>query len=100
MAKKCSIEREKKRRFLVAKYAEMRKNLLTLRNTSLSLREKLVCQTKIQNLPRNSAPTRLRNRCQVTGRSRGFYRDFGLSRHVLRKYAQEGLLPGLVKSSW
>ena len=65
-----------------------------------SLREKVTFNRKLQQLPRNSAPTRLRNRCLVTGRSRGYFRDFGLSRHVLREMAHEGLLPGVMKSSW
>ena len=100
MAKKCFIEREKKRRVLVSKYANLRSHLKNERNNAVSLRAKLDFQAALQDLPKNSSPGRLRNRCIVTGRPRGFYRDFGLSRHVLREYAQQGFLPGLVKSSW
>jgi small subunit ribosomal protein S14 len=88
MAKKSMIEREKKRAKMVAKYAEKREALLEEFRTAES------------QLPRNSAPTRKHNRCWLTGRPRGVYRDFGLSRNVLREWAHEGLLPGVVKSSW
>lgn len=100
MAKKSMIEREKKRRKTVEKYAEKRQALVEQFDKASSQREKLEIHRQIQQLPRNSAPTRLHNRCWVTGRSRGVYRDFGLSRHVLREWAHEGLLPGVVKSSW
>ena len=100
MAKKSMIEREKKRRKLVEKYAEKRENLLDQFASASSQQERLAIHRQIQQLPRNSAPTRLRNRCWVTGRPRGYYRDFGLSRHVLREWAHQGLLPGVVKSSW
>lgn len=100
MAKKSMIEREKKRRKLVEKYAEKRAALKEEFDNAESQRQKLEIHRKIQNLPRNSAPTRMRNRCWVTGRPRGYYRDFGLSRHVLREWAHQGLLPGVVKSSW
>lgn len=100
MAKKSMIEREKKRQRLVEKYAEKRENLLDQFASAASQQERLAIHRQIQQLPRNSAPTRLRNRCWMTGRSRGYYRDFGLSRHVLRDWAHRGLLPGVVKSSW
>ncbi|MBW4472231.1 MAG: 30S ribosomal protein S14 [Stenomitos rutilans HA7619-LM2] len=100
MAKKSMIERENKRKKLVAKYAEKRADLLEQFATATSQQQKLTIHRQIQQLPRNSAPTRVRNRCWVTGRSRGYYRDFGLSRHVLREMAHQGLLPGVVKSSW
>ncbi|PPS43509.1 30S ribosomal protein S14 [Chroococcidiopsis sp. TS-821] len=100
MAKKSMIEREKKRQKLVAKYAQKREALLEQFEQATSQREKLEIHRQIQKLPRNSAPTRLHNRCWVTGRPRGVYRDFGLSRHVLREWAHQGLLPGVVKSSW
>ncbi|MCC5636874.1 30S ribosomal protein S14 [Nostoc sp. CHAB 5844] len=100
MAKKSMIEREKKRVKLVAKYAEKREALLEEFRQAESLEDKLDAHRKIQQLPRNSAPNRRRNRCWVTGRPRGVYRDFGLSRNVLREWAHEGLLPGVVKSSW
>ena len=67
---------------------------------SKSYEEKLICNTKLQKLPRNSSKIRLRNRCWRTGRPRGFYRDFGLCRNMLREMAHEGLLPGVTKSSW
>ena len=94
------IEREKKRRKLVAKYAEKRQTLKEQFAAATSQQEKMTIQRELQKLPRNSAPSRLRNRCWVTGRPRGHYRDFGLSRNVFREMAHEGLLPGVVKSSW
>ena len=100
MAKKSMIEREKKRKKLKEKYAEKRADLQDQFAAATSQQQKLTIHRQIQQLPRNSAPTRGRNRCWVTGRSRGFYRDFGLSRHVLREMAHQGLLPGVVKSSW
>ncbi|MBD2439157.1 30S ribosomal protein S14 [Nostoc sp. FACHB-110] len=100
MAKKSMIEREKKRAKLVEKYAQKREALLVEFQQAESLEDKLDAHRKIQQLPRNSAPNRRRNRCWVTGRPRGVYRDFGLSRNVLREWAHEGLLPGVVKSSW
>jgi small subunit ribosomal protein S14 len=101
MAKKNMIEREKKRNRLVEKYAAKRATLKDqLSDLSLSQQERVTLHRELQQLPRNSAPTRLRNRCWLTGRSRGYYRDFGLSRHVLREMAHQGLLPGVTKSSW
>ncbi len=100
MAKKSKIEREKKRQKLVEKYAEKREALKEQFETAPTQREKLEAHRKLQQLPRNSAPNRVRNRCWVTGRPRGYYRDFGLSRHVFREWAHQGLLPGVVKSSW
>jgi len=94
------IEREKKRQKLVEKYAEKREELKEQFSKATTQQQKLAIHRKIQQLPRNSAPTRLRNRCLVTGRPRGYYRDFGLSRNVMREWAHEGLLPGVVKSSW
>lgn len=100
MAKKSMIERERKRESLVKKYITKRENLKTSIRMASSLEEKLALHRKLQKLPRNSAPVRLHNRCTVTGRPRGYFRNFGLSRHVLREYALQGLLPGVVKSSW
>ncbi|MBD1852349.1 30S ribosomal protein S14 [Leptolyngbya sp. FACHB-711] len=100
MAKKGMIEREKKRQKLVAKYAQKREELLEQFSNTTSQQEKLEIHRQIQQLPRNSAPVRLHNRCWLTGRPRGYYRDFGLSRHVFREMAHQGLLPGVVKSSW
>jgi small subunit ribosomal protein S14 len=100
MAKKSMIEREKKRQGLVAKYAQKRETLKEQMIGAASQEERMDLHRQLQRLPRNSAPTRVRNRCWVTGRSRGYFRDFGLSRHVLREMAHEGLLPGVTKSSW
>jgi small subunit ribosomal protein S14 len=100
MAKKSMIEREKKRQKTVAKYAQKRQDLLDQFSSADSQQERLDLHRQIQQLPRNSAKTRVRNRCWLTGRPRGYYRDFGLSRHVLREMAHQGLLPGVVKSSW
>ena len=100
MAKKSMIEREKKRQRLVMKYSEKRFSLKAQMKDASFLEEKLTIQRKLQELPRNSNPVRLHNRCLITGRPKGFYRDFGLSRHVLREMAHEGFLPGVTKSSW
>jgi small subunit ribosomal protein S14 len=89
MARKSLIAREDKRRKLVEKYAALRKEL----------KEKGDYE-ELQKLPKNSSPVRLRNRCQMTGRSRGYYRKFGISRLVLREMASKGEIPGLKKSSW
>ena len=89
MARKSLIAREEKRRKLVDKYAALRKEL----------KEKGEYD-ELQKLPKNSSPVRLRNRCQMTGRSRGYYRKFGVSRLVLRELASKGEIPGLKKSSW
>lgn len=94
------IEREKKRQQLVMKYAKKRFSLKVQMKEASFLEEKLTIQRKLQELPRNSNPVRLHNRCLITGRPKGFYRDFGLSRHVLREMAHEGFLPGVTKSSW
>ena len=100
MAKKSMIEREKKRIKLNKKYAEKRNTLLTQYKTTEDFTLKLEIHSKIQQLPRNSAKNRIRNRCWKTGRPRGYYRDFGVSRHVLREMAHQCLLPGVTKSSW
>jgi len=100
MAKKSMIERDRKRFVLITKYASKRNSLKLAIQNAGSMEEKLELHRKLQQLPRNSAPVRLRNRCSITGRPRGYFRDFGLSRHVLREYASQGLLPGVTKSSW
>ena len=100
MAKKSMIQRELKRQRLVMRYAQRREELKQqILDTSI-LREKLILHRKLQKLPKNSSSVRLNNRCMITGRPKGYYRDFGLSRHVLREMAHEGLLPGVTKSSW
>lgn len=100
MAKKSMIEREKKRAKIVAKYADKRQALMEQFENASSQRERVEVHRQIQQLPRNSARTRQRKRCWVTGRPRGVYKDFGLSRNVMREWAHQGLLPGVVKSSW
>jgi small subunit ribosomal protein S14 len=94
------VEREKKRIKLTEKYAVKRSNLLQQYRKTEDFNLKLEIHSKIQKLPRNSSKIRIRNRCWKTGRPRGFYRDFGVSRHVLREMAHQCLLPGVTKSSW
>jgi len=94
------IEREKKRQKLVDKYAAKRQELKEQFDAATDPEEKLEIHRKLQQLPRNSARNRLTNRCWLTGRPRGYYRDFGLCRNALRDMAHKGLLPGVVKSSW
>jgi small subunit ribosomal protein S14 len=94
------IEREKKRIKLEKKYSFRRAILLKKYRNEKNFNLKLEIHSNIQKLPRNSAKTRIRNRCWKTGRSRGVFRDFGLSRHVFREMAHQCLLPGVTKSSW
>ena len=94
------VEREKKRIRLEKKYAMKRTQLLKNYRDEQNFSEKLEIHAKIQKLPRNSAKTRIRNRCWKTGRPRGVFRDFGISRHVFREMAHQCLLPGVTKSSW
>nr|AZL87978.1 ribosomal protein S14 [Leachiella pacifica] len=100
MAKKNMIERNLKRVQLVNKYNQKRKEFRHLIKTSKTFKKTLRFQSQLQKIPRNSLQCRTRNRCWVTGRSRGFYSHFGLSRHVFREMAHKGLLPGIKKSSW
>jgi small subunit ribosomal protein S14 len=100
MAKKSMIEREKKRVKLHKKYKLKREVLLTEYKNTSDFNLKLEIHSKLQQLPKNSSKIRIRNRCWKTGRPRGFYRDFGISRHVLREMAHKCLLPGVTKSSW
>lgn len=100
MAKKSMRQREAKRMKLVDKYRDSRSKLKRKIKQSNSFDQQLLIQVQLQKLPRDSVQSRLRNRCWLTGRSRGVYRDFGLSRHVLREMAHECLLPGVTKSSW
>ena len=94
------IEWEKKRIKLNNKYTPKRNTLLQAYRQTEDFQSRLDIHSKIQKLPRNSAKNRIRNRCWKTGRPRGFYRDFGVSRHVLREMAHSCLLPGVTKSSW
>lgn len=100
MAKKSLIQRELKRQKCVAKYADKRKALKQAIKDAPSLQEKLNLHRKLQKLPRDSSAVRLHNRCRVTGRPKGYFRDFGLSRHVLREMAHDCVLPGVTKSSF
>jgi small subunit ribosomal protein S14 len=100
MARQAIIERERKRRQIVAKYAGKRQLLLEEFKNSTTLEEKFLSHKKIEKLNRNSSATRLRNRCWRTGRGRGVYQDFGLCRHMMREMSHNGLLPGMTKASW
>jgi small subunit ribosomal protein S14 len=101
MAKLAVINREEKRRKAVAKFAARRKALLEVINNSQSSEdEKAEARVKLQRLPRDASPVRLRNRCALTGRPRGYYRKFGLGRNKLREIAMRGEVPGLTKASW
>lgn len=101
MAKKSMIAREERRRRLVAKYAAKRAKLREiLKDPNASLEAKMDAQMRLQQLPRDSSPVRVRNRCALTGRPRGFYRKFGLGRNKLRELAMRGDMPGLTKASW
>lgn len=101
MAKLSLINREAKRAKLVRKYAAKRAELKTIiDNIKLSEEERMNARLALQKLPRNSSPTRQRNRCQVTGRPRGVFSKFGLARAKVREYAMRGEIPGIVKASW
>lgn len=101
MAKLALINRQVKREAMVKKFAAKRRALETIINDqSLSEEERFQARLKLQALPRNSSPTRLRNRCEITGRPRGTYRKFGLGRGKLREIAMRGEVPGLTKASW
>jgi small subunit ribosomal protein S14 len=101
MAKKSAVERNLKRQRLVEKYSAKRAALKVIaRDTSKPVEERFDAQLKLAGLPRNSAPTRVRNRCLITGRPRAYYRKLRMSRIALRQLASHGLIPGMVKSSW
>ena len=101
MAKKSMIMRELKRTKLVDRYATKRKALkATIRNVNTSDDERAVAQAKLNAMPRDSSPSRKRNRCAITGRPHGVYRKFGLGRNKLREAAMNGEIPGLTKASW
>ena len=101
MAKLSSIQKNKNRSRLIEKLVKKRKLLKSkVMDKNLSLEERLVFQNKLNDLPRNSSSIRYRNRCELTGRSRGVYRKFGLSRIKIRELSMTGDLPGVVKSSW
>lgn len=100
MAKANMVQRERKRKLLSSKHREKRIEIKQLIKQASTFEDKLNLQQKLQKMPRDSAECRVRNRCWMTGRSRGYYKDFGLSRHALREMAHECLLPGVSKSSW
>ena len=101
MAKVSIMERERKRARLVTKYAARRVALKAiLKDPRSAEEERRTAAAKLQKLPRNASPTRLRNRCSVTGRPHGYYRKFGLGRNKLREAAMRGDIPGLIKASW
>ncbi len=101
MAKKSQVLRDLKREKLIKKYAAKRAELrMLLGDPAVSIEEKFQVQEKFAKLPRNSCPTRLNRRCKISGRSRGYYRKFGMSRIALRDLALQGMLPGVRKSSW
>jgi small subunit ribosomal protein S14 len=101
MAKTSLINREQKRRDTVKKFAAKRAELLaTATNVHLSEDERFAARQKLQALPRNASPVRLRNRCALTGRPRGTFRKFGLGRSKLREFAMNGEIPGVIKASW
>ena len=101
MAKKSMIQRELKREKLVAKYAKKRTELKAIiRSVNSSDEERMAAQAKLNAMPRDASPSRLRNRCAITGRPHGVYRKFGLGRNKLREAAMNGEIPGLTKASW
>jgi len=101
VAKKSSVAKNKRRERMVAQYAAKRERLKAMaKDPSLSPEERFRARLKLAELPRNAAPNRVRNRCEVTGRPRAFYRKFKMSRIALRDLGSKGQIPGLVKSSW
>jgi small subunit ribosomal protein S14 len=101
MAKTSSVEKNNRRRKLVAQYAEKRARLKAAsKDTSKTLTERMQASVKLAEMPRNSSKTRIRNRCEVTGRARGYYRKIRMCRNQLRELASQGLIPGMVKASW
>ena len=101
MAKTSSIEKNKRRRKMAKKFASRRAKLKTIvQDKALPVEDRFAASLKLADLPRNSSPTRIRNRCELTGRPRAYYRKHKLSRIALRELGSKGLIPGLVKSSW
>jgi small subunit ribosomal protein S14 len=101
MAKTAVINRNQKRRLIVKKYAKKRAELLAIiHGAKISDESRTAARLKLEQLPRDSSPTRLRNRCTLTGRPRGVFRKFGLGRNKLREIAMRGEIPGVVKASW
>jgi small subunit ribosomal protein S14 len=101
MAKTSSIEKNNRRRRMVAQYAEKRKRLKAIADdVKLPAEERFAARIKLAEMPRNSSATRIRNRCELTGRARGYYRKLRMCRNQLRDLASQGLIPGMTKSSW
>jgi small subunit ribosomal protein S14 len=101
MAKTSSVEKNNRRRRLAAQYAEKRKRLKAMADDlKRPAEERFAARIKLAEMPRNSSKTRIRNRCEVTGRARGYYRKLRMCRNQLRDLASQGLIPGMVKSSW
>ncbi len=101
MAKTSSVEKNNRRRRLVAQYAEKRKRLKAIADDlKRPAEERFAARIKLAEMPRNSSPTRVRNRCEITGRARGYYRKLRMCRNQLRDLASQGLIPGMTKSSW
>ena len=101
MAKTSSVEKNKRRRAMVARKAEKRNSLKEIASDlTKPADERMRARIKLAEMPRNSSATRIRNRCELTGRSRGYYRKVKLCRNKLRELASQGLIPGMVKSSW
>jgi small subunit ribosomal protein S14 len=101
MAKKSSVNKNNHRKQLVVRYAAKRKRLKDLANDQTKPgEERFAARLKLAQLPRNSAPSRVRNRCELTGRARGYYRKLRVCRNMLRDLASQGLIPGMTKSSW
>jgi small subunit ribosomal protein S14 len=101
MAKTAVINRDLNRRKTVKKFAKKRAELMaTVSNSKYSDEDRMAARLKLQQLPRDASPVRLRNRCRLTGRPRGVFSKFGLARNKLREYAMRGEIPGVVKASW
>jgi small subunit ribosomal protein S14 len=101
MAKKSAVEKNKRRAKLVKQYTGRRTRLLAIANDeSKPMEERFAARLKLAELPRNANPTRIRNRCEVTGRPRAYYRKLKMSRIALRELGSQGVIPGLTKSSW
>ena len=101
MSKKSSVEKNNRRKRLVKQYKGKRERLLGIANDkSKTMEERFEARLRLAEIPRNGNPTRIRNRCEMTGRPRAYYRKLGMSRIALRELGSKGLIPGLVKSSW
>ncbi len=101
MAKISAVQRDMKRRKLAQKFSGKREALKAIiKDKSIPLEDRFVAQLRLAELPRNASPTRIHNRCEVTGRPHGYYRKFRMSRIALRELASQGQIPGVVKSSW